>query len=104
MKLLNLNPAKRTSLATTAVLAAGILSLRQVSPFQVTLLQVAELQWVATGAVLGLIASNSGLSLAPYSRPACGVLTIDTRARPPELVEAFVVARSGPRASVLNGP
>src|ERR1035438_4709130 len=27
MKLLNLNPAKRTSLATTAVLAAGILSL-----------------------------------------------------------------------------
>jgi hypothetical protein len=30
MKLLNLNPAKRTSLATTAVLAAGILSLLQV--------------------------------------------------------------------------
>jgi anti-sigma factor RsiW len=27
------------------------------------------------------------------------VLTIDTRARPPELVEAFVVARSGPRGS-----
>ena len=26
-------------------------------------------------------------------------LTIDTRARPPELVEAFVVARSGPRGS-----
>ena len=46
--------------------------------FQVTLLQVADLQWVATGAVLGLIASNSGLSLAPSNRPACGVLTIDT--------------------------
>jgi hypothetical protein len=27
------------------------------------------------------------------------VLTIDTRARPPELVEAFVVARSDPRGS-----
>ena len=54
-----------------------------------TFLQVADFQWVATGAVLGLIASNSGLSLAPSSRPACGVLTIDTfgaptaRSRPP---------------------
>ena len=46
--------------------------------FQVTLLQVADLQWDATGAVLGLMALNSGLSLAPSSRPAYGVLTIDT--------------------------
>ena len=46
--------------------------------FQVTLLQVADLQWDAAGPVLGLMAWNSGLSLAPSSRPACGVLTIDT--------------------------
>jgi hypothetical protein len=31
-----------------------------------------------TRRVLALIASNSGLSLVPSSRPACGVLTIDT--------------------------
>jgi hypothetical protein len=46
--------------------------------FQVTLLQVADLQWLAIGAVLGVIASDYGLSLPPSSRPACGVLTIDT--------------------------
>jgi hypothetical protein len=51
--------------------------LEQVS-FQVTLLQVEDLQRVAIGAVLSLMASNSGLSLAPSSRPACGMLTIDT--------------------------
>ena len=47
--------------------------------FQVTLLQVAYLQWVATDAILGLVASNSGLSLPPSSRPAGGVLTIDAK-------------------------
>ena len=51
--------------------------------FQVTLLQVADLQWDATGAVLGPLASKSALALAPSSRPACGVLTIDTNP-PPE--------------------
>jgi hypothetical protein len=45
---------------------------------QVTLLQFKDLQWDATAAVLGLIASNFGLSLAPSRRPACGLLTIDT--------------------------
>jgi hypothetical protein len=44
----------------------------------VTLPQVAELQWVSTDAVPSLVASNSGLSLPPSSRPACGVLTFDT--------------------------
>jgi hypothetical protein len=34
-------------------------------------------EFVATDVVLGLRASNSGLSLAPSSRPACGVLTLD---------------------------
>ena len=46
--------------------------------FQVTLLQVDDLQWVAIAAILSLMASNSGLSLAPSSRPACGMLTTDT--------------------------
>jgi hypothetical protein len=43
---------------------------------------------------LGLIASNSGLPLAPSSRPACGLLTIDTTATPPELGAAFLGAHS----------
>jgi hypothetical protein len=38
--------------------------------FQMRLLQVADLQWVATGSVLGLIASNSGLSLHGCRRGA----------------------------------
>jgi hypothetical protein len=71
--------------------------------FQVTLLQVADLQWVATGAVLALIASNSGLSLAPSSRPACGVLTIDTTARPPELGDALVVGAAADRLAQVAG-
>ena len=41
------------------------------------LLKVADLQWVATGAALALIASIA-LSLDPSSRPACGVLAIYT--------------------------
>ena len=48
--------------------------------FQVTLLQVEDLQWDAKGAVLST-ALNSGSSLAPSSRPACGMLTIDTSTR-----------------------
>ena len=47
--------------------------------FQVTHLQVMDSQWLAIGAFLGVIASNYGLSLPPSSRPACGVLTIDTK-------------------------
>ena len=50
--------------------------------FQVTHLQVADLQWDATGTVFGLMPSKSALSLAPYSRPACGVLTIYTNPPP----------------------
>ena len=74
--------------------------------FQVTLLQVTDLQWDATGAVLGLMASNSGLSLAPSSRPACGVLTIDTAAALPALADALGVVHNrvrlcGLRVSVL---
>ena len=45
--------------------------------FQVTLLQVENLQWDATGTVSGLMPSKSALSLATSSRPACGMLTID---------------------------
>src|SRR5208282_1876080 len=62
--------------------------------FQVTLLQVADLQWVPTGAVLGLIASNSGLSLAPSSRTACGLVTIDTTVTPPVLEAGFLGVHS----------
>ena len=43
---------------------------------------------------MGLIASNSGLPLALSSRPACGLLTIDTTATPPELEAAFLGAHS----------
>ena len=43
---------------------------------------------------MGLIASNSGLPLAPSSRLACGLLTIDTTATPPELEAAFLGAHS----------
>ncbi len=50
--------------------------------FQVTHLQVADLQWDATGTVFGLMPSKSALSLAPYSRPACGVITIYTNPPP----------------------
>src|ERR1035441_8272201 len=38
------------------------------------------------------MASNSCLSLAPASRPACGVLTIDTTATPPEPTDGLGVA------------
>ena len=54
--------------------------------FQVTHLQVPDLQWDATGTVFGLMPSKSALSLAPSSHPACGVLTIDTN--PPLTFEA----------------
>ena len=37
--------------------------------FQVTLLQVTDLQRDSTGAVLGLMASNSGLSLNSFQPP-----------------------------------
>ena len=47
-------------------------------PFQVTLLQVAYSQWVATSVVFRPERLELSLSLPPSSRPACGVLTIDT--------------------------
>ena len=89
---------------------ASLLRSREQS-FQVTLLQVADLQWDATSAVLGLMTSNSGLSLAPSRRPAGGaavlILTVlDSRCGRDLLWEGNHEAGEGPeggpwRAEVL---
>ena len=46
------------------------------------------------GTALGLMASNSSLSLPPSTRSAGGLLTIETKVTPPELAAGFLGAHS----------
>jgi hypothetical protein len=72
--------------------------------FQVTLLQVEDLQRVATGGVLNLIASNLICHFPLPAAPRVGCSLIGTTATPPELWAAFLGAHSAGWKHTSNCP